>query len=148
MFSPFRGIFAGGPDSVPAMTDWKILNLKDDVENAAEQFGLAPDLEARFGRKALETEGGGFSYQRLAPNFVTPFGHRHRTQEEVYLVISGSGRAKLEDVEQELRQWDVLRVAPAVARGFAAGPDGMELFVVGFGEGGESEVLENFWDAS
>jgi mannose-6-phosphate isomerase-like protein (cupin superfamily) len=130
------------------MTDWKILNLKDDVENSAERFGLAPDLEARFGRKALETEGGGFSYQRLAPNFATPFGHRHQTHEEVYVVLSGSGRVKLEDEERELRQWDVLRVAAPVARGFAAGPDGLEFLVVGFGEGGEAELLEGFWDGS
>ncbi|MGH3009304.1 MAG: cupin domain-containing protein [Gaiellaceae bacterium] len=130
------------------MADWTILNLKDDVENSAERFGLAPGLETRFGRKALATEGGGFSYQRLAPNFATPFGHRHKTHEEVYVVLSGSGRVKLEDEERELRQWDVLRVAAPVARGFAAGSDGLELFVVGFGEGGETEMLENFWDES
>lgn len=128
------------------MADWAILNLKDDVEDSAERFGLAPDLEARFGRKALELEGGGFSYQRLAPNFATPFGHRHQTHEEVYVVVAGSGRAKLEDDTRELRQWDVLRVAPTVARGFAAGPDGMELLAIGFGEGGDTEMLERFWD--
>lgn len=130
------------------MADWTIRNLKDDVENSAERFGLAPDLEARFGRKALETEGGGFSYQKLAPNFATPFGHRHETHEEVYVVLSGSGRVKLEDDEKDLRPWDVVRVAAPVARGFAAGPDGLELFVVGFGEGGETEMLENFWGDS
>lgn len=128
------------------MGDWAILNLKDDVENSAERFGLAPDLEARFGRKPLETEGGGFSYQRLAPDFATPFGHRHEHHEEVYVVLSGSGRVKLEDEVRELRQWDVVRVAAPVARGFAAGPDGMELFVVGFGQGGDTEMLDGFWD--
>jgi mannose-6-phosphate isomerase-like protein (cupin superfamily) len=126
---------------------WTILNLKDDVENSAERFGLAPNLEARFGRKALELEGGGFSYQKLAPDFATPFGHRHEHHEEVYVVLSGSGRVKLEDEERELRRWDVVRVAPQVARGFASGPGGLELLVIGFGEGGDTEMLDSFWDA-
>lgn len=107
------------------MADWTLRNLRDDVENAAEQYGMGPDLETRFGRNPLGVEGGGFSYQRMAPNYVLPFGHRHENHEEVYLVLAGSGRAKLDGEQQELRQWDALRVPPQVARGFAAGPDGM-----------------------
>ncbi len=128
------------------MADFTLRNLKDDVENSAEQYGFAPDLEARFGRKPLELEGGGFSYQRLVPNFAQPFGHRHTAHEEVYVVISGSGRAKLDGEVQELKQWDALRIAPPVARGFAAGPDGLELLVIGFGEGGDSELIQGYWD--
>ncbi len=130
------------------MAGWTHSNLKDDVENSAERFGLAPDLETRFGRKPLELEGGGFSYQRLAANYAVPFGHRHGSHEEVYLVIAGSGRVKLDGEERELRQWDALRVAAPVARGFAAGPEGMELLVIGFGEGGDGEILEGYWDES
>ncbi|HEY2354623.1 MAG TPA: cupin domain-containing protein [Gaiellaceae bacterium] len=130
------------------MADWTLKNIKDYVDNAAESFGLAPNLEARFGRKALDVEGGGFSYQRLAPNFEQPFGHRHAKQEEVYLVIAGSGRAKLDGEVQDLRQWDALRVPAAVARGFAAGPDGLELLAIGFGEGGDAEMIEGYWDES
>jgi quercetin dioxygenase-like cupin family protein len=126
------------------VTGWTLLNLRDDVENAAERFGLAPDVETRFGRTPLELEGGGFSYQRLAPDCVLPFGHRHETHEEVYVVIGGSGRAKLDGEERELRQWDALRVAPPVARGFAAGPDGMELLVIGFGDAGDAEILQGY----
>ncbi len=130
------------------MADWTLRNLKDDVDNAAEQYGLGPDLETRFGRKALDVEGGGFSYQRMAPNYVLPFGHRHTNHEEVYLVLSGSGRAKLDGEVQELKQWDALRVPSPVARGFAAGPDGMEILVIGFGAGGDAEMLESYWDES
>src|SRR5436309_16014946 len=124
------------------MADWTLRNLKDDVENSAEAYGMGPNLETRFGRKPLEVEGGGFSYQRMAPNYVLPFGHRHANHEEVYVVLAGSGRVKLDGEEQELKQWDALRVAPAVARGFAAGPDGMEILVIGFGEGGDVEMLQ------
>jgi quercetin dioxygenase-like cupin family protein len=130
------------------MAKYTLRNLKDDVENSAEGFGLAPDLETRFGRKPLEVQAGGFSYQRLAPDYVVPFGHRHGAQEEVYVVLAGSGRVKLDGEVKELRQWDALRVPPPVARGFAAGPDGMELFVIGFGEGGDSEMLQDYWDES
>lgn len=128
------------------MADYTLRNLKDDVENSAEQFGLAPDLETRFGRKPLGLAGGGFSYQRMAPNYVLPFGHRHGGHEEVYLVLAGSGRAKLDGEEQALKQWDALRVPPQVARGFAAGPDGMELLVIGFGDAGDAEMLQGYWD--
>lgn len=127
------------------MADWTLLNLKDDVENMAERFGLAPDLEARFARSALGLEGGGFSYQKIAPNFQSPTGHRHERQEEVYVVVAGSGSVKLDDEVRELRQWDALRVPPGVARGFASGPDGLELLAIGFGEGGDGEMLEGFW---
>jgi uncharacterized cupin superfamily protein len=128
------------------MADYTLLNLKDDVENVAERFGLAPDLEARFGRKPLGLAGGGFSYQKLAPNRPGSDGHRHSGQEEVYVVIGGSGRVKLEDEIRDLRGWDVLRVAPSVARGFESGPDGLELLAIGFGEGGDAEMLEGFWN--
>jgi uncharacterized cupin superfamily protein len=130
------------------VADYTHLNLKDDVENASERFGLAPDMEARFGRGALGLEGGGFSYQKLAPGFRAPAAHRHRAQEEVYVVIGGSGRVKIEDEVRDVRQWDALRFPPQTARAFEGGPDGLELLAIGFGEGGDTEVLEDFWESA
>jgi uncharacterized cupin superfamily protein len=127
------------------MADWSIVNLKDETEDAAERFGLAPDLEARFARTPLGLEGGGFSYQKLAPDFQSPTGHRHERQEEVYVVVGGSGRVKLDGEVRELRQWDAVRVPSRVARGFASGPDGLELLAIGFGDGGDAELLHDFW---
>jgi uncharacterized cupin superfamily protein len=128
------------------VADYTHLNLKDDVENMSEKFGLAPQMEARFGRNALGVQNGGFSYQKMAPDFRPPAAHRHKEQEEVYVVIAGGGRIKIEDEVQDVRQWDVLRFAPSVARAFEAGPDGLELIAIGFGPSGDSEMLENFWD--
>jgi uncharacterized cupin superfamily protein len=125
--------------------DYTQLNLKHDVENVSERYGLAPDMEARFARNPLGLRGGGFSYQKLAPGFRSPTAHRHREQEEVYVVVGGSGRVKVEDELRDLRQWDAIRFAPDVARGFEAGPDGLELLAIGFGEGGDTEMLEGFW---
>jgi mannose-6-phosphate isomerase-like protein (cupin superfamily) len=126
------------------MSDYKIANLKD-LKDSAVEFGLSPDMEARFARKELEAERSGISYQRLAPDFRGPFGHRHEAQEETYVVVAGSGRVKLADGLHELRQWDALRVAPKTARGFEAGPDGLELLVFGAGESGDAEVLKDWW---
>jgi mannose-6-phosphate isomerase-like protein (cupin superfamily) len=127
------------------MAEYTHLNVKEDVENASERFGLAPGMEARFGRNPLGIAGGGFSYQRYAPNFRAPTAHRHRAQEEVYVVIGGSGRVKIEDEVRELRRWDALRLPAATARAFEAGPEGLELLAIGYGPGGDTELLEDFW---
>ena len=127
------------------MAEYTHMNLTHDVENASERFGLAPDMEARFARRPMELEGGGFSYQKLAPNFRPPAAHRHKTHEEVYVAIAGSGRVKIEDEIRDVRQWDAIRFPPGTARAFEGGPDGLELLVIGFGEGGDAEMLEDFW---
>ena len=128
-------------------TDYKIVNIKE-LEDMAVKFGLSPNLEARFGRSATDAKQGGFSYQKLAPDFRQPFGHRHEAQEEFYVVLSGSGTITLGDDTQELKQWDVVRVAPTVARGFESGPDGLEFLAFGAGETGDAEMLESFWEDS
>ena len=128
-------------------SDYKIVNIKE-LEDMAVKFGLSPNVEARFGRSATDAKQGGFSYQKLAPDFRQPFGHRHEDQEEFYVVLSGSGKVTLGNDTQELKQWDVIRVAPAVARGFESGPDGLEFLAFGAGETGDAEMLESFWEDS
>jgi mannose-6-phosphate isomerase-like protein (cupin superfamily) len=126
--------------------DYAIVNIKE-LEDQAVKFGLSPNVEARFGRSATEAKQGGFSYQKLAPNFRQPFGHRHEGQEEFYVVLSGGGRVTFEDGEtRDLERWDVVRVAPTVARGFEAGSDGLEFLAFGAGETGDATMLESFWE--
>ena len=105
------------------MSGYTLKNLMD-VEDSAVKFGYSPTLESRFARSDLETERVGVSYQRVAPDTRVPFGHHHRSQEEIYVILGGSGRAKLDDEVVELRQFDALRVAPTVTRQFESGPDG------------------------
>jgi len=128
------------------MAGYTIQNLKD-VEDQAPNFGLSPQLEARMARVPLELENFGVSYQRLGPNFRVPFGHKHRNQEEVYLVVSGSMRAKVEDEVVELKQWDALRVHKDTMRGFEAGPEGAEIIAVGAPNTGpgDAEVEQDWW---
>jgi mannose-6-phosphate isomerase-like protein (cupin superfamily) len=104
------------------------------------KFGLSPDLEARFARDALELENSGLSYQRLAPSYRAPFGHKHGEQEELYVVLGGGGRVKLDDEIVELRRWDVIRVPSQTMRNFEAGPDGLELLAFGAPSNGNKDV--------
>src|SRR5947209_18596511 len=126
------------------MSAFTIKNLKE-VEDAAA--GRGGDVEARFGRKHLDSEHLGVSSFRYAPGFRSRRGHRHREQEEAYVVVGGSGRMRLDDEIIELRQWDAIRVAPGVVRAFEGGPDGLELIAIGSDrpEGGDGETVENFW---
>jgi uncharacterized cupin superfamily protein len=112
------------------MSSYTIKNLKQ-VENMAPKFGLAPDLEARFARQDLNCQRTGISYQRLAPNAVGSFGHNHDQDEEIYVILSGAGRIKLDDEVVEVGPWDAIRVAPSTVRAFAAGPEGLELLAFG-----------------
>jgi uncharacterized cupin superfamily protein len=128
------------------MPGYTIRNL-NEVEDQAPKFGYSDDVEARFARKALELERCGFSFQRIKPNRRSPFAHRHQEQEEIYVLVGGSARVKLDDDVHELRPMDAVRVAPETARAFEAGPEGAELIVFGSGEGGvsDAELLPHWW---
>lgn len=126
------------------MSDYAIKNLKE-IEDAAAHRG--PDIEARFARQHLGSQHLGVTYFRYGPNYRSPIGHRHREQEEAYVVVSGSGRVKLDDEVMELRRWDVVRAAPHVVRSFEGGPDGLEVIAIGNDrpEGGDGEMIPDHW---
>jgi mannose-6-phosphate isomerase-like protein (cupin superfamily) len=130
------------------MADYTVLNLKTDVEDMAPAGGMAPNMEARFARRALGLEKSGISYFRVAPSFRVPFGHRHGEQEEVYVVLSGSARMKLEDDLVELKPWDAVRVPGHVTRAMEAGPDGAEILAFGAPntDGKDAEMVQGWWE--
>ena len=125
-------------------------NIKKDLENIGPVFDGHPDLEFRAATKPLELERGALSYQRLPPRCRFPYGHSHMTQEEVYVVVRGSGRMKLDDEIVELGEWDAVRVPPDTWRGYEAGAEGLELLVIGapnLGEDprGDVDGQRNWW---
>jgi mannose-6-phosphate isomerase-like protein (cupin superfamily) len=125
------------------MLAYTVKNLKQvDASTSAP-----PGLEARVARAQLDSEHLGISFFRYGPGVRTPFGHSHAEQEEAYVVVAGSGRAKLDDELVELRQWDVLRIAPGVMRAVEGGPAGLELIAIGSdqAEGEEVRADEGFW---
>jgi len=106
-------------------------NIKADLEDIGAAFDGPPDLEFRAATKPLGLEKGALSYQWIPPGYRFPYGHSHEAQEEVYVVVRGSGRMKLDDEIVALEQWDAVRVPPGTWRGYEAGPEGLELLVVG-----------------
>jgi uncharacterized cupin superfamily protein len=130
------------------MADYTHINLKEDVDDQAPNFGLSPHLEARMARVPLGMEHAGLSYQRLEPGYRVPFAHKHKNQEEVYVLVSGSARVKLEDGVLEMKQWDALRVPHDTVRGFEAGDDGAEFIVIGAPNTGpgDAELIQDWWD--
>ena len=121
-------------------------NLKEDVENQAPRFGMPPELEARFARRAIGGETLGVSLMQLAPGFRIPFGHKHREQEEVYVVVRGSARVKVEDEIVELAEWDTIRFDRGTMRAVEAGPEGVEYLAFGAGDDpGDAEIVQDWW---
>ena len=106
-------------------------NIKEDLQDIGSAFDGPPDLEFRAGTKPLELEKAALSYQRVPSGYRFPYGHSHSTQEEVYVVVRGSGRMKLDDEIVEVKEWDAVRVPPGTWRGYEAGPEGLEILVVG-----------------
>ena len=131
------------------MTEFKHLNLETDVEDLAPKHGLAPNIESRFARTPLGLEHSGLSYYKMAPEFRLPFGHRHGEQEEVYVVLSGSARFKVEDETIEMKPLDALRVPGPATRGMEAGPEGAEILAFGAPntENKDAEMVSDFWPA-
>jgi quercetin dioxygenase-like cupin family protein len=129
------------------VSGYTIKNLKDDVEDVAPKFGMGEIMQTRFVRDQLEAEQFGLSLQRVAPNQRVPFGHRHAQQEEVYVVVDGSGRVKLDDEVRDVRRWDAVRVSRETVRAFEAGPDGLELIAFGAPNTGlqDAEQLPGWW---
>ena len=117
------------------------------VEDSAARFGLSESQEARFPRNDLGAEQTGMNFLVVKPSQREAFAHRHLTAEEIYVVLSGSGRVKLDDDLVELGPLDAVRVGPGVTRAFEAGPDGLEVLIFGPHVEGDSETVADFWPA-
>jgi mannose-6-phosphate isomerase-like protein (cupin superfamily) len=129
------------------MAEYTLKNLKEDVEDSAVEYGLSPALETRFAREPLETESTAISYLRLAPGERVPWGHTHKQQEEVYVVVNGSGRVKLDEDLVDLKQWDAVRIPPETMRNVEGGSDGIELILIGAPNvgSGDAEITQGWW---
>jgi mannose-6-phosphate isomerase-like protein (cupin superfamily) len=126
------------------MPDYTKKNLSE-IKDSAQEFGIGEIQEARFPGKTLGAQDTGVGHLRLKPGKRQAFGHRHDEAEEIYFVVAGSGRVKLDDELVELAKDDLLRVAPTVTRRFEADADGLEYIVFGKWHEGDGEVDREFW---
>jgi len=117
----------------------------DAVDDAAPGNGFGDRWEARVARDALGAERTGVTLFRLLPGKRSPFTHRHTDAEEIYVVLSGSGRVKLDDELLDVGPLDSIRVAPATARAFEAGQEGLEFLAFGPHHPGDGEPVEDAW---
>jgi mannose-6-phosphate isomerase-like protein (cupin superfamily) len=122
---------------------YTVKNLRE-VEDMAAAGGFGDNQEARFAHGELDAEQTGVSLQLVKPGKRHAFAHRHKQAEEVYVVLSGSGRVKLDDEIVEVGAMDAIRIAPRVTRAFEAGPDGLELLVFGPRAQGDAEIVQDF----
>ena len=123
---------------------YTIKNLRD-VEDSAVKHGFSETQEARFPREDLGAEATGVAYHVVKPGKRQAFAHRHNEAEELHVVLSGSGRVKLDDEIVEIGPMDAIRIAPGVTRAFEAGPDGLEYLVFGPHRRGDAEMVQGFW---
>jgi mannose-6-phosphate isomerase-like protein (cupin superfamily) len=128
---------------------YTIKNLRD-VEDSAPKFGFDSVQEARFAWSDLEAERTGLSFHRVKPGCRQGFAHRHEEAEEIYVILSGTGRLKLDDDVVDVKPLDAIRVAPAVLRSFEAGDEGLEILATGARHEGDGEIVAepSFWDGA
>jgi mannose-6-phosphate isomerase-like protein (cupin superfamily) len=126
------------------MSDYTIRNLRE-AEDQAAKFGFGEMQEARFPREDLGAEATGVGYIAVRPGRRQPFAHHHKEAEEVYVVLSGSGRLRLDDDIVEVGPLDAIRISPPVTRLFEAGPEGLELLVFGAHHPHDAQIVEGFW---
>ena len=122
-------------------------NLRE-VEDMAVKHGLSDKQEARFARGDLGAEQTGINDLTVKPGQREAFAHRHGEAEEIYVVLAGSGRVKLDEELVDLTPLDAVRVSPGVARSFEAGGDGLQVLIFGAHFEGDSEMVSDFWDSS
>jgi mannose-6-phosphate isomerase-like protein (cupin superfamily) len=129
------------------LANYTKVNLRQ-VDDQGPNLGLAPSMELRMARVALELENSGVSYLRVEPNFRVPYGHKHKRQEEIYVVVSGGGQMKLDDDVVELTQWDAVRMPAETMRGFEAGPGGAEIIAIGAPNTGpgDGDTTPGWWN--
>jgi len=136
----------GGVGYLPGGAGYTLLNL-EDVEDVAPRFGFGDQGEARFANRPLGAVSTGLSHQRLRPGVRQAFGHRHQHAEEVFVVLAGTGRMKIDEEIRDVSPLDAIRVAPDSSRALEAGPEGLEFVVFGPHHTGDAVIESNFWPA-
>jgi mannose-6-phosphate isomerase-like protein (cupin superfamily) len=117
----------------------------DDAKDLAPDYGMGEMGEARFVRDALGAEHVGLSHYKMNPGRRVGFGHRHGESEEIYVVLAGSGRFKIDEDIVAVTARDVVYCPPAAMREWEAGADGLELLAFGGHAEDDTEMQPDWW---
>ena len=99
----------------------------------------------------LATEQVSFTWRRMPAQTggKGSYGHRHRTQEEIYFVAAGTLQFKLEDEVLDVPAGSVVRIAPEVVRSvWNEGPEDAVLIMCSVKSDdpeGDHETVADFW---
>lgn len=95
------------------MSDYTITRIEDVDDVLGDYPG-----EMRFLTDALGNEQVAITHRRMPRHTGGKggYGHRHRTQEEIYLVVSGELEFKLGDDVVVVGPWTAVRVPPDTVR--------------------------------
>ena len=129
------------------MASYTVQDL-NQVQNQGENFGLNPDeYQVRMAKDPLGCQHAGISLVRLGPGYRVPFGHSHKTQEEIYVLVKGGARIKIEDDIVDMEPMTAVRVDPGAMRAFEAGSEGADLIAIGAPKTGpgDGEVTPGWW---
>ena len=127
------------------MSEHTIFNLRES-EDLAAKHGFGDSQEARFPFSDLDAESIGVGLIKVKPGQRQPFAHRHEQAEEIYVVLSGTGKIRLDDEAYDIGEMDAIRIAPWVVRSVAAGPDGIEVLAFGPRHEGDAETIQDEFD--
>ena len=127
------------------MSTHKVMGI-DDAEDLAPGFGMGEMGQARFLWDSLGAERIGMANYRMNPGTRIGFGHRHGTSEEMYVILAGSGRFKVEDDIFPVGSRDVVYCPPSAMREWEAGPDGLEILAFGAHAENDAEMERGWWD--
>jgi mannose-6-phosphate isomerase-like protein (cupin superfamily) len=121
--------------------DYSIKNL-GSVEDSAPKFGFGETQEARFARQDLGAEKTGLSYHVVKAGKRQGFAPRHAQDEEIYVVVSGTGLLHLDDDVVELKPLDAVRIAPHVLRALEGGDSDLAVLAFGTHHENDAEIVQ------
>jgi mannose-6-phosphate isomerase-like protein (cupin superfamily) len=128
------------------MPGWTVKHLEEAPDVSGDYPG-----EMRFLTKHLGSEQVALTWRRMPAGTggKGSYGHRHKTQEEVYFVVSGKLEIKLEDELIEVGEGTAVRVAPDVVRSvWNEGPEDAVLVMISTKTDdlrAETETVPDFW---
>jgi mannose-6-phosphate isomerase-like protein (cupin superfamily) len=121
------------------------------LEEIPDVLGDYPGEMRMTAASDLGNEQVSFTWRRMPPQTggKGSYGHRHKTQEEIYFVASGELLFKLEDEVIEVAAGSVVRIAPHVVRSvWNDGPDDAILIMCSIKSddpAGDHETVPDFW---